>query len=82
MTCSIMLRIGAKPVPPATKMIGFLHGVENMRSELTIWHQTNVQLQQSFLMRRIGDRESAVLSILEQNLDILASTEGERLIVG
>jgi len=90
-----MLLTGAKPVAPATKMMGLaqeeraertfelddlanLHPLEHVRRVATARYAANLQLDHVTLVRRGGERERALLAVVEQHVDVLSRVEAQR----
>jgi hypothetical protein len=58
-----------------TDLVAQLHALEHVRGEAPARHQANLQFDEIGLMRRIGEGEGAPLTVVEDDVDVLAGLE-------
>src|SRR5574343_740455 len=71
----ILAQVEAAVWAVETQDVTHLHGREHLVGELAARYVADMQLQQRIVVRRIGQRETALLAVLEQDVDILAGEE-------
>ena len=68
--------------PAKTQDVALLHGFKNMLGKCAAGDIADMQFEKFCVMRRIGQRKTARLLILEQNVQILSGQKLQMLIGG
>ena len=62
--------------------VAHLHALEHVGGEASAGHQAHMQLDLAALAGTVGEREGAALAVVQQDVDVLACAEIQRLALG